>query len=198
MYSTNTRVEGPIPRNADLITVDPQTVESNTVFADIIWMKYASTDSVVLRLLSAATSSSSSSASATPAHRTTAQLSPTMSPTGTSAPAPISTPSPDGLSPGQEAGIGVGAVVGAIALVLFAYFLWRRRQKSGDSDAKRQRYMPELGPSSENRVLTELPSESAREMPASDMRPEMGSGHTWIATSNKMSWKNYGKQGTQV
>ncbi|KAL9589894.1 MAG: hypothetical protein Q9203_001312 [Teloschistes exilis] len=179
VYSTSIRAEGPIPRNAHLITVDPESVSATTVFADIIAVKYESTDSVILQLMAARASSSASSASATPAHRTTAQLSPTMSPTSTPTPAPISTPLPDRLSPGASAGIGVGAVLGAIALVLFAYSLWRRRQKSqplaGDSEAKRHQYMAKLDP--ENRVPVELSSETAREMPASDMRPEIGSDH---------------------
>ncbi|KAL9577763.1 MAG: hypothetical protein Q9212_006160, partial [Teloschistes hypoglaucus] len=183
VYSTNTRAEGPIPRNADLITVDPKTVEGNTVFADIIAIKYASTDSAILQLMSAATSSSSLSASATPAHQTMAQVSPTRSPTGTPtpnpastpAPAPMPSPSPAGLSPGAKAGIGVGAAVGAIVLALFASFLWYRRQKSqnlgGDSEAESQGSRPQPHP----KELIELPAKTALEMPASDMRPELGS-----------------------
>ncbi|KAL8689559.1 MAG: hypothetical protein Q9218_004798 [Villophora microphyllina] len=176
VYSTSTRAEGPIPRNAGLITVDPKSVQSNTVFADIIGIRYASSDSAILRLMSSATATPSSRASATAAHRTIAQVTPTSSPATTS------TPSPGGLSPGAEAGIGVGAVIAAIALVLLAYFLWRRRRKSQDiatdTEAKPRRGRHELDSNAEKhdpQKPIELPSEAAHEMPGNELRSEMGS-----------------------
>ncbi|KAL8663129.1 MAG: hypothetical protein Q9202_004166 [Teloschistes flavicans] len=169
VYSVSTRAEGPMPRNADLITVDPASVSANTVFADIIAIVYASTDSAILELMSAATRSSSSVASATPAYRTTAQVSPTRSPTGTPS------PSPGELSPGGKAGIVVGAIIGTIVLVLFASFLYRRRQKyqtlAGDTEAKHQGRRREVVPEG----AIELPSNNALEMPAYRMKPELGS-----------------------
>ncbi|KAL8730827.1 MAG: hypothetical protein Q9181_004518 [Wetmoreana brouardii] len=175
VYFTSIRGEGPIPQNADLITVDPRSVEANTVFADIIGVQYASSDSAILKLMSEATASPSSGARATPAHRTITNVTPTSSPTGSP------TPSSDGLSKGAEAGIGIGAVVGAIAIVLFGYFLWRRRQNSqnpgGDTEAKQYRGVHELGPVQKKQYSsnpTELPSEAVQELPADQGRSELG------------------------
>lgn len=189
MFSTSTRGEGPIPRDADLITVDPKAVESNTVYADIIGIHWAETNSQVLRLMSE-TSSSSPTAASTNAARTAQGPIPIASPTAPAA--STSTPSPGGLSTGAEAGIGIGAAVGAIALVLFAYFLWRRRRKAsnvggggGGNEAAPTQYRAAQDLDSEQAKSNPqppaelpsngLPSQKAHELPAYEVMSELGS-----------------------
>lgn len=206
VYSTSTRAEGPIPRNPELVTIDPRSVGGNTVYADIIQIQWAATDSEILRLMSQTTSSSSSQAQATSAqtaHRTIPNVAPTVSPTATSI------PSSDGLSTGAKAGIGIGAAVGAIALALLAYFLWRRRRRRtkgviGDKEASSQQHQGyrnahELGLRLEKTHPpdpVELPSEAAHELPATEGRSELGSDtattrySTFSGTTNTVSSRN--------
>lgn len=178
MYSTTTLGEGPIPTDPSLITVDPQDVEANTVYADIIQIQWAMTDSDILRLMSESTSSSSSQAQPTAAqtaHRTTSNVDPTVSPTSTM----TSTQASDngGISAGAIAGIGIGAAVAAVVLVLLAYFLgrWRRPKRQNNAmedgnNAKKSR-AEELPPTS----FVELPSKNAQELPTREIRSELGS-----------------------
>ncbi|KAL8902845.1 MAG: hypothetical protein Q9207_004334 [Kuettlingeria erythrocarpa] len=186
--------KGPIPTDPSLITVDPQDVEANTVYADIIQIQWAMTDSDILRLMSQSTSSSSSQAQPTAAqtaHQTMSNVDPTLFPTSTM----TSTQASDNgsLSAGAKAGIGIGAAVGAVVLTLLAYFLgrWRRtkRQNNGMEDgsntkeedknnANESRSMHELPPAQEElppTCLVELPSKNAQELPTREVRSELGS-----------------------
>ena len=188
VFSTSTRGEGPIPRDADLITVDPQTVDSNTVYADIIGIHWAETDAQVLRLLSE-TSSSSPTAASTNAAQTAQGPTPIASPTGSAA--STSTPRAGGLSTGTEAGIGIGAVAGAIALALFANFLWRRRRKAsnirgGNNEVAPPQYRAAQELHSEQ-LPAELPSngQKAQELPANEVS-ELGSNAVWSRTTGTM------------
>ncbi|KAL8718828.1 MAG: hypothetical protein Q9225_004091 [Loekoesia sp. 1 TL-2023] len=206
VYSTSTRAEGPIPRSPELVTIDSQSVGGNTVYADIIQIQWAATDSEVLRLMSQTTSSSSSQAQATTA-QTAHQTIPNVAPTVSSAAA--STPSSDGLSTGAEAGIGIGAAIGAIALALLAYFLWRHRRRrtkgvTTDKEASPQQHQEhrnahELDPEPEKTHPpdpVELPSEAAQELPATEGRSELGSDtattrySTFSGTTNTVSSRN--------
>ncbi|KAI4245346.1 MAG: hypothetical protein L6R42_010211 [Xanthoria sp. 1 TBL-2021] len=210
VFSTSTRGEGPMPRDADLITVDPKAVESNTVYADIIGIHWAETNSQVVRLMSE-TSSSSPTAASTNAAQTAQGPIPIASPTAPAA--STSTPSPGGLSTGAEAGIGIGAAVGAIALALFAYFLWRRRRKAinvggggGCNEAAPTQYRVAQELDSEQAKSNPqapaelpsngLPSQKAPELPAHEVMPELGSdpatnGNTgWSTTTGTMSSRN--------
>ncbi|KUJ17572.1 uncharacterized protein LY89DRAFT_57489 [Mollisia scopiformis] len=75
----------------------------------------------------ASSSSSSSSATATKSSKTTstANTSPTQTPSATS------NPGSSGLSTGAKAGIGVGAALGGLAiLLLIAFFILKRRKKA--------------------------------------------------------------------
>ncbi|KAL8959621.1 MAG: hypothetical protein Q9193_003545 [Seirophora villosa] len=202
VYYTSTKAEGPIPSDPSLLTIDPQSVEANTVYADVIQIQWASTDSGILRLMSQTTSSSSSEAQATAAqtaHQTAANAAQTASPPVTA------TAAADGLSSGAKAGIGIGAAVGAVALALLAYFLWSRRRKqpqpqlqheqlqqqeqqqqpqyaeNGTAGIAGNKYhtVGELPPAQEKLSPrygpAELPSEAAQELPGDGARTELGS-----------------------
>ncbi|KAL8829190.1 MAG: hypothetical protein Q9170_006285 [Blastenia crenularia] len=212
VYSTYARAEGPIPQKPKLITVDPNSVDKNTVYADIIQIQWAATDTEVLRLMSQTTSSSSSqvqSTSAQTAHRTIPNVAQTATPTATPLPTATPIPSSSGLSTGAKAGIGIGAAIGAVALVLLAYFLWRRqrRQKgdvtndkeSGPRQHQGYRAAHELHPQKEKtlpQAPVELPSERAQELPATEGRSELESDttttrySTFSGTTNAASSRN--------
>lgn len=158
-----------------LITVDPRDVEGNTVYADIIQIQWAETDSEVLRLMSETSSSSSSQAQLTPAqtaHRTIANVAQTIPPT--SAPTSTQALENESLSAGAKAGIGIGAAVGAVALALLAYFLgrWRRQKpqnngiEDGENTSKYQfaHKLPSPQEKFPSTGLAELPSVAAQEL----------------------------------
>ncbi|KAL9041584.1 MAG: hypothetical protein Q9180_001190 [Flavoplaca navasiana] len=143
--------------NADLITIDPGAVQSNTVYADIIGIHWAATDSQILRLMSQ-TSNNSPTAARTAAQ--TAQGPPPL--TSPTAPAAsTSTPPAGGISEGAWAGIGIAAVIGIMALALFACFLWRRRWKGSNVGSSNE------GASPQYRATHELDSEQAEIYPRS-------------------------------
>ncbi|KAI4114263.1 MAG: hypothetical protein LQ345_004926 [Seirophora villosa] len=204
VYYTSTKAEGPIPSDPSLLTIDPQSVEANTVYADVIQIQWASTDSGILRLMSQTTSSSSSEAQATAAqtaHQTAANAAQTASPPVTA------TAAADGLSSGAKAGIGIGAAVGAVALALLAYFLWSRRRKqpqrqpqqeqqqqqqyadngtagiagnnystAGEWPPAQEKLSPRYGRAElPSEAAQELPSEAAQELPGDGARAELGS-----------------------
>ncbi|KAI4232570.1 MAG: hypothetical protein L6R40_007356 [Gallowayella cf. fulva] len=205
VYSTSTKGEGPVPHDVKLITVDPKSVQSNTVYADIIGIHWAETDSQILRLMSETSSSSSvatSTTAAQTAHRTTSVVIPTTSPSSRS------TPPPGSLSSGAEAGIGIGAVVGAIALALFAYLLWLRRRKSRNREGRAEAdsteirgvsELVELEPEKEKsgpQQRTDMPSQVAHELPTDERRSELASDAStnrntmWSSTAGTMSSRN--------
>lgn len=205
VYYTPTRAEGPIPSDPSLLTIDPRSVEANTVYADIIQIQWASTDSGILRLMSQTTSSSSSEALATAAqtaHQTAANAAQTASPPVTA------TAAADGLSSGAKAGIGIGAAVGAVALALLAYFLWSRRRQqpqrqrqqeqqqqqpyadngtagiagnkystAGEWPRAQEKFSPRYDPAElpSEAATQELPSEAAQERSYDGARAELGS-----------------------
>ncbi|KAI4175914.1 MAG: hypothetical protein LQ348_006085 [Seirophora lacunosa] len=205
VYYTPTRAEGPIPSDPSLLTIDPRSVEANTVYADIIQIQWASTDSGILRLMSQTTSSSSSEAQATAAqtaHQTAANAAQTASPPVTA------TAAADGLSSGAKAGIGIGAAVGAVALALLAYFLWSRRRQqpqrqrqqeqqqqqpyadngtagiagnkystAGEWPRAQEKFSPRYDPAElpSEAATQELPSEAAQELSYDGARAELGS-----------------------
>ncbi|KAL8689608.1 MAG: hypothetical protein Q9224_004602 [Gallowayella concinna] len=216
VYSTSRKGEGPIPQDPNLITIDPKSIQSNTVFADIIGIHWAETDSQVIRLMSETTSSSPTTATITAA-QTAHQTIPVVSPTTPAS--PTSTPLSGGLYTGAEAGIGIGAVVGAIGLALLAYFLWRRRQRgrnvedttvAGDTTVAEQsgyQDVHELGPEQEKRHVRQpaelpsqiayelLPSQIVHQVPADEGRSELDSNSTtnrnteWSSTTGTVSSK---------
>ena len=74
---------------------------------------------------------SNNSPATAPAVAQTAQGPPHLtSPTAPTA--STSAPSAGGIAKGTWAGIGIAAVIGIVALVLFAYFLWQRRRKASN------------------------------------------------------------------
>ncbi|KAL8948758.1 MAG: hypothetical protein Q9222_005083 [Ikaeria aurantiellina] len=192
VFSTSTRAEGPIPRNAKLTTIDPQSVDQNTVYADIIAIQWANTNSKILALMSSTTSSSSAPGQTNPA-RPGSGIVPNVA-AATSTAAVTSTQFSNGgggLSVGAEAGIGIGAAIGAIALAMFAYFLWRRRRKSQDSVESngpmatvpyQEPYQPYMVEEKKEQPgplqpveLPSQPSEIAHELPANELRSELDS-----------------------
>lgn len=157
VFSTSSRGVGPIPQNANLITIDPGAVQSNTVYADIIGIHWAVTDSQILRLMSQ-TSNNSRTAARTAAQ--TAQGPPPL--TSPTAPAAsTSTPSAGGISEGAWAGVGIAAVIGIMALALSACFLWRRRRKASNVGSSNEGAPPQ------DRAAHELDSEQAEIYPRS-------------------------------
>ncbi|KAL8655186.1 MAG: hypothetical protein Q9226_003146 [Calogaya cf. arnoldii] len=201
VFSTSSRGEGPIPQDADLITVDPKAVESNTVYADIIGIHWAETDSQILRLMSE-TSSSSATAASTNVAQTGQGPIPFASATAPAA--SNSTSSAGGLSTGAQAGIGIAAVVGAIALALFAYFLWRRGRKASNVGGSKEAAPNHYGAGHEmdpeqvksgikaavelpSDGLPELPSQKAHELPANEVMSELGSDAT---TNRNTMWSS--------
>ena len=186
------------------------------MYADIIQIQWAATDSGVLRLMSQTTSSSSSMAQTTPAqtaHRTVPNAAQTVTSTSTATPAI----SQGGLSTGAEAGIGIGAAIGAIGLALLGYLLWRQRKKQksravGDKEAippqqqqhqqqqqQQYRVAHELDHEQKkyyNPDPAELPSGNAQELPADQGRSELGSDNattrysTFSGTTNTVSSRN--------
>ncbi|KAL8712580.1 MAG: hypothetical protein Q9220_003111 [cf. Caloplaca sp. 1 TL-2023] len=193
VFSTSTRAEGPIPRDAKLITIDPKSVLQNTVYADIIGVQWANTNTKILALLSATASSSSGSVQTDPAQPGSRVISSVA--TATSLAALSSGPTSDengGLSAGAQAGISIGAVLGAIALAMIAYFLWRRRRKPQESLESKGavetvpypvQEQPYFAPEEKQQQpaalkLAELPSqqsEVAHELPAHELRSELES-----------------------
>ncbi|KAI4122125.1 MAG: hypothetical protein LQ338_005983 [Usnochroma carphineum] len=173
VYSTSTKAEGPIPLNPSIITVDPHSVDANTVYADIIQIQWAATDSNILRLMSQATSSSSlkaqstsqatssssskaqatsqaTSSSSSKAQATSAQTAhqtiPSVAQTVSSSATPTSFSDADSLTAGSKAGIGISAAVGAVALALLAYFLWHQRTKQQQQERQQPQPEPEPEP----------------------------------------------------
>lgn len=210
VYSTTRLGAGPIPTDPSLIIIDPQEVEANTVYADIIQIQWAATDSDILRLMSETRSSSSlrtPSTAAHTAHQTIANVAQTGSPT--SAPKSTQRAQNERLSAGAKAGIGIGAAIGAIALTLLGYFLWRwRRRKpqnngiedgsnTSNSNTTKYRFAHELPPAQEKVQFTgpaELPSEVAHELPADEARSKLESDAMRYSicsgTTNTMSSSN--------
>ncbi|KAL8984190.1 MAG: hypothetical protein Q9205_001768 [Flavoplaca limonia] len=157
VFSTSSKGVGPIPQNADLITIDPGAVQSNTVYADIIGIHWAATDSPILRLMSQ-TSKNSPTAAGTAAQ--TAQGPPPL--TSPTAPAAsTSTPQAGGISEGAWAGIGIAAVIAIMALAVFACFLWRRRRNGSNVGSSNEGAPPQY------RARHELDSEPAEIYPRS-------------------------------
>lgn len=117
VYSTSQHGFGPIPRNPDLVTIDPSSVSSNTVFADVIQVQWHDSDRKIISLLSqkAARETSNSEAlgtasrTARPGSTATSVTSPTAASAKTGAAADTSS---GGLSIGAKAGIGGGCSLG--------------------------------------------------------------------------------------
>lgn len=177
VYSTTTRAEGPIPKSPRLITVDPESV-SNTVYADVIQVAYASTDRQILRLLSSASHSSSSSTARPGAvSRTQPAAAPaTITNAGSS---PSASSDDKGLSTGAKAGIGVAVPLGVIALFLIGYFIWyRRRQAKKDPErgaGEHRLRFSELDQAAEKRpppAPVELDARETQELPGDGLRAE--------------------------
>jgi hypothetical protein len=103
------------------------TVTSPTVWADIIEIRWQSTDSEVLKIMSSERNAASSIY--TPSQvssRTTPSIPPN---TSTSSPTPqLARTTPDALSTGAKAGLGVGISV-AVFLFVGSIYWWRRRQR---------------------------------------------------------------------
>ncbi|KAL9594845.1 MAG: hypothetical protein Q9219_006809 [cf. Caloplaca sp. 3 TL-2023] len=163
----------------------PSSVNGNTVYADIIQIQWAATNTDILRLMSQTTSSSSFGAPTTlpqTAHRTTSNIAQTISPTA------IPNPAAGSLSAGTKASIGVSALLGATVVTMIVFFNWSRRRRRTkvaaiDNEASPQlhrvyRSAHELDPESEKDRLpepVELPTEAAHELPSTEGRSELGS-----------------------
>lgn len=174
VYSTTIRAEGPIPRSPHLINVDPELV-SNTVYADVIQVAYASTDRQIIRLLSSTSHSSSSTARPGAVSRTQPAAAPaTITPNAGSS---LSASSDDGgLSSGAKAGIGVAVPLAVIALFLIGYFIWyRRRQAKKDPERGHRPRFSELDQAAEKRpplAPVELDARETQELPGDGLSVE--------------------------
>lgn len=129
VFSTSTLAEGPIPQSHSLMTISLSAEDLHTVFADIIQVRWQSTDTEILQLLTATTSSSTNSPSTSPTaslpRSTTAAMStlpssPSTSPNGNHI-------VENGLSTGVKIAIGVAVPVAFMALLLGAFFFWRKK-----------------------------------------------------------------------
>ena len=127
VVSVDSLTNGPIPKNQKLLTLQQSDVSSTTVYADVIQIQWQSSDQHVIRLKTQATASSGASpasSTAAPGSRTSGAA----AATSTSASPPSSASS--ALSTGAKAGIGIGVVLGVLALAgLAALFLVQRRRK---------------------------------------------------------------------
>ncbi|KAL9044482.1 MAG: hypothetical protein Q9214_002379, partial [Letrouitia sp. 1 TL-2023] len=178
VYSTTTRAEGPIPKSPRLITVDPNSV-SNTVYADVIQVAYASTDRQILRLLSSASLSSSSITARPGAVSRTQPAAAPATITPNAGPSPSASSDDKGLSTGAKAGIGVAVPLGVIAVFLTGYFIWyRRRQAKKDPERGPGGHRPrfsELDQGAEKRpppAPVELDAGETQELPGDGLRAE--------------------------
>ncbi|KAL9615118.1 MAG: hypothetical protein Q9167_000436 [Letrouitia subvulpina] len=135
--------DGPVPRDATLTAIDLDSIPFHAVFADAIQVRWAETDSQIVRLRSqagivasgtymASRTTTSSASSSTPEKAARPVV---ASPTTTSLP----NPSSNTISPGTIAGIAVGATIGSLTVAVLAFLLGRRqRQKPKNSGASNQ------------------------------------------------------------
>lgn len=128
-----------MPRDATLTAVDLDSVPFQAVFADVVQVRWAETDSEILHLRSQAgvvasgshvgsstTALSTSLLTATSSTPETAARPVVAPPTTTSPPKPSSAT----VSPGIKAGIAVGATVGSLTVAVLAFLFWRRQRQN--------------------------------------------------------------------
>lgn len=139
VWSTSTLAAGPLPTKHPLSTVSKADIASNTVWADVIQVRWHSTNSKIMQLLASESTAPSSSRSS--GSGSSASASGSVSPSITSSAALPTLPSSGnsnqdnsggGLSSGAKAGIGIGVALGVVILAAVAAFLFFRRRRRGN------------------------------------------------------------------
>lgn len=126
VWSTSKLEAGPLPPTHPLTTIKKSDIQSNTVWADVIQVRWNDGNSRILSLLSATTTSSSRASGSRGAAPPSGL--PVGQPTGTSAPGQAKAKS-SGLSSGAEAGIGIGAAAVAVIIAVLAFLFIRNRRR---------------------------------------------------------------------
>ncbi|KAL6715123.1 hypothetical protein ACLMJK_007385 [Lecanora helva] len=134
VWSRSSLAPGPMPNNQPLTTVKKADIKSNTVWADVIQVRWQSTNTKIINLLAQKTASSSKNSG------TSGTGSPSSS-SGSSTTKATSTPKSEnknsgGLSTGAEAGIGIAAALIAVVLAVGAYLLLRNRRRKSKATAR--------------------------------------------------------------
>ncbi|KAK0514191.1 hypothetical protein JMJ35_002808 [Cladonia borealis] len=131
VFSTSMLSPGPLPTSPSLETVTQTDIPpgSNTVWADLIQIRWQSTDTDVMNLMreseKTAAVGSARLFTASPAATSSTVPSPTPSSQSND-----TTPSSSRLSTGSKVGIGVSAALNAVLLVVVALVYFHRRRKS--------------------------------------------------------------------
>ena len=127
VWSRTSLAPGPMPNNHPLTTIKKADITSNTVWADVIQVRWKSDNPKILSLLAQQTATSrSSSLSAT------GSVSPSL--TSSTIAQPTTTPTHrnrnnGGLSTGAEAGIGIGVALCAVIIAVAAFLFFRNRRR---------------------------------------------------------------------
>ncbi|KAL9044920.1 MAG: hypothetical protein Q9214_001979 [Letrouitia sp. 1 TL-2023] len=183
--------EGPAPRDATLTAVDLNSIPFQAVFADVVRVSWAETDSQILRLRSQAgiVASGTHTASKTTAVSTSLLITSSSTPeiaarpvVASSTTTPFSKSSSTIVSPGTKAGIAVGATMGSLTVTVLAFLFGRRqRQKAKAPGASNQFLSGDVGQVAElagtgqySRWTAELASQ-APELPHDHVRIELDS-----------------------
>ena len=177
VYSAPSLTDGPIPLSPKLITLTTAQVSSTTVYADVIQISWASSNTAVMSLMKQQSATATSRSAAIPGSSTTGV------PAATSPGSSFS--SPEGMSTGAKIAIGVTipTTIILMATVAAITFLYRRRRKKSvpqpdipmqdTKDTQFHELHPDyLGQS----APTELDAAAVMELPGTDMRVELGIG----------------------
>lgn len=162
--SVASQTTGPLPTNPKLVTLQPSEAANSFVYADVLQIRYQSTDTIVVNLMNATTVTNSAASSSPSA---TASVSQSSGGVDNSA---VSTPSgttSSALSTGAKAGIGVGVVLGIFALVGTAAFLFLRKRHRGTIKTSPTRSVDQDDQGAQDRKLAEM------DAPGNNTRPEM-------------------------
>jgi hypothetical protein len=143
VYSTTALGQGPAPENPSLTTIDAATLASPYMFQDLIQVRWQSTDTDVLNLMSsisdAAARASTASSNTSPNGSTSPMSSSISSPSSVSSSmssssskiaAVDSSSSADHLSGGVIAGIAMGSVIAVLVVFGLGLFVGLRKRKS--------------------------------------------------------------------
>lgn len=125
VFATSTLSDGAVPPAATLDTAVASNIANPYVWEDIIQVRWQSTDTQILQLLSASSTTTSTSIS-TPA--SAAPKITTSNATDTAAES-SSVPSGGGLSTGQIVGVIIGCLAAGVLLCLGAFVLVRRYRR---------------------------------------------------------------------
>jgi hypothetical protein len=142
VYFTSIDGLGPVPPNPTLATM---TVGSgSTVWADMIQVRWQSTDTEILKLLES-TQSSSSSSTISSSQISTSASSTLPSNTGSGTPLPVHR----SLSTASKVGIAVGICILALLLSAVLFWVWSRRRRFSSKAKGSPIYQPVITASHE-------------------------------------------------